>query len=71
MERMRTVPWNVSEMTLEQAETEYERMRNRSHPSTADLRRETDLYWHIHRLRYEGARGERMRPVEMRHASAS
>lgn len=46
-----TTPWAIEEMTLEQAEAEYARYRNRSNPSTSDMRRETDLYWHIVRLR--------------------
>ena len=45
------IPWAIEEMTLEQAEAEYARYRGRSNPSTSDMRRETDLYWYIVRLR--------------------
>lgn len=56
MDPMRTTPWNVLEMTLEQAEAEYERMRKNRNPSTADLRRENALMLRIRELRLVASR---------------
>ena len=47
---MEPVPWNPDEMTLEQAQQEYERVRRIRKPSTADLRREGHLVRRIELL---------------------
>jgi hypothetical protein len=56
-----STPWAIAEMTLDQAETEYARYRARSNPSTADLRRESELCRHIEQLRAED---RRHRPID-------
>lgn len=57
-DRAMTAPWKVSEMTLDQAQDELERMWSRGSLSTADLRRTTDLQRHIAML-------ERPRPIRI------